>query len=390
MRRLVPRLNVLLALVLALAWASPGGAGSTGTTNLYTPNGNQAQVSHGDYVSAATGFLGGGLDTSYHYWIEVPPGLARLVVEVFDADVGRGLLENFFLSPRDRPRTTFDGANAAVRYTVFDPTGATRATVTDSATVGTDNAWNVILDTTTNVLAGHWELRVDQSTAVSTAGNRDCDQRLRHPRPRRRPERGRHGAQRLLRRDHRHRSQPAPHRLRLPHLFDLPLRGLGLRHRGERLRLRRPDQPELRSAVHRLRQPDGHLHRDHRERPPFLNEVMEPQRGHGLDDRFRLDGVRDLDPDHPITSFSTFRSPEANFGNIYVSNFNLAATATVSAGPGANPPADSMRSYLPTDGGGAPVKPYLEQLLGYCSGPTPTVGHTTIYTVTVRVVNPTP
>jgi hypothetical protein len=75
----------------------------------------------------------------------------------------------------------------------------------------------------------------------------------------------------------------------------------------------------------------------------------------------------------------------ANYGNVWVSNFQAA-----SATPGANPTANAFRVYLPTDGGGAPVKPYLEQLLTHVSGPNPPVqSQTTTYSVTVRVVNPT-
>ena len=165
MRGLFSRLKIVLVLLLAVGWASPGGAGSTGQTNLYTPNGNQSGTANGDYVSDAAG-----LNTSYHFWIEVPPGLARLEVDVFDSDVGRGGAGEA-AAGRDRARSAFDGATAAVRYTVIDPSGTTRATVTDSATVGTDNNWEVILNATTNVLAGHWELRIDQSTAVSTPAN---------------------------------------------------------------------------------------------------------------------------------------------------------------------------------------------------------------------------
>ena len=49
---------------------------------------------------------GGGLNTFYRYFIEVPPGLARLVVEIFDADVGLGG------SGEDEPGAT--GSAAAV------------------------------------------------------------------------------------------------------------------------------------------------------------------------------------------------------------------------------------------------------------------------------------
>src|SRR6185436_5455054 len=58
---------------------------STGTTALFTITGSGAGTANGDYVSDNNA-----LDTSYHYFIEVPTGLSRFVVDLFDADVGLG------------------------------------------------------------------------------------------------------------------------------------------------------------------------------------------------------------------------------------------------------------------------------------------------------------
>jgi Peptidase family C25 len=92
-----------------------------------------------------------------------------------------------------------------------------------------------------------------------------------------------------------------------------------------------------------------------------------------------------------LNSYLVGGAQNGNYADVYVSNFNLATTGTGVAAPTANPPANSFRSYLPTDAGGAPVEPYLEQALGYLSGPkTLAIGQTTIFTVTVRLVNPTP
>ena len=79
----------------------------------------------------------------------------------------------------------------------------------------------------------------------------------------------------------------------------------------------------------------------------------------------------------------------ANYGQVYVGNSSAATPPT------AQPQANTFRIYLPTDAGAAPVKPYLEQLVrhsgcGVSSGPNPpVVGQTSCFTVTVRLVNPT-
>jgi peptidase C25-like protein len=86
-----------------------------------------------------------------------------------------------------------------------------------------------------------------------------------------------------------------------------------------------------------------------------------------------------------ISSYVVGGTPNGNYANLYMSNAQAAANP-----PTANPQANSFRIYLPNDAGAAPVKPYLEQLLTYSAGPTPpAVGQTTRFTVTVKVVNPT-
>ncbi|HKP88150.1 MAG TPA: C25 family cysteine peptidase [Blastocatellia bacterium] len=87
-----------------------------------------------------------------------------------------------------------------------------------------------------------------------------------------------------------------------------------------------------------------------------------------------------------VNSYLVGGTPNGNYANLYMSNFQAAANP-----PAANPTANSFRIYLPNDNAAAPVKPYLEQLLTYFSGPNPpVVGQTSRFVVTVRVVNPTP
>jgi len=82
---------------------------------------------------------------------------------------------------------------------------------------------------------------------------------------------------------------------------------------------------------------------------------------------------------------SEYSGPNSNYANVWFSNFESAGGA-----PTTNPTANAFRVYLPTDGGGAPAKPYLEQFARWLSGPNPPdTGQTTRMAITVRLVNPT-
>lgn len=78
-----------------------------------------------------------------------------------------------------------------------------------------------------------------------------------------------------------------------------------------------------------------------------------------------------------------------NYYTVFLAN-SLAANPVTTA-PTTQPTPNSFRVYLPTDAGGAPVKPYLEQQARQGSiGPNPpTAGQTSRVEVTIRVVNPT-
>lgn len=94
------------------------------------------------------------------------------------------------------------------------------------------------------------------------------------------------------------------------------------------------------------------------------------------------------------STITTYDNGTGNYETYYAGNYLAPAnpptgTLTQPLTGGGFPAA--YRIYMPTDGGGAPVKPYLEQFLT-AKGPQPppalTVAKT--YTVAVRVVNPTP
>jgi hypothetical protein len=133
----------------------PIGAGSTGQTRLYMPQGADAGTANGDYVMATTG-----LNTYYSYFVEVPPSLSRLVVEIFDADVGAGGAGEV-AAQRDRDRggaydSTFD-------YSLLNPSGTVVATADETS--GGDNAWYTIYDSNT---AGSPTAPTWQATTTNT------------------------------------------------------------------------------------------------------------------------------------------------------------------------------------------------------------------------------
>ena len=151
----------LLAAAL-LAGPLPLRAASTGTTSLHTPQGSGAGTANGEYVATT-------LNTFYRYFIEVPPNVGRLVVEVFDPEIGRGGA-NEDTSGRDRDRGGYD---TSADYILIRPDGSTANTLSncDDNTCN-DNVWQTVLDSTTaqNTAAGHWELRIDMR-AAQTAGD---------------------------------------------------------------------------------------------------------------------------------------------------------------------------------------------------------------------------
>jgi len=130
-------------------------AANTPTSELLKQLGSGAAPSVGDYISST-----GGLNTYYSYFIEVPPGLSQMTVGIFDADVGMGAANDW--------RT--GSWNTSVTYTLYNPGGTAVGSVTGSSTgpAGSDNAW--LTYNINNPAAGHWEIRVDMSSAV-TSGN---------------------------------------------------------------------------------------------------------------------------------------------------------------------------------------------------------------------------
>ncbi len=118
---------------------------SSGSTNIYTLQGNGSGTANGDYITTT-----GGLNTVYRYFIEVPSGLSRLQVELFDADIGLGGTGEASAG-RDRARSGFD---TSATYSLIDPSGSSRtvrfSTGDTTLPTGGDNAWLTLYNGTGN------------------------------------------------------------------------------------------------------------------------------------------------------------------------------------------------------------------------------------------------
>jgi hypothetical protein len=103
----------------------------TPTNQLLAPLGGNSTIPNGDYVSIAAA---PGLGTYLSFYIEVPPGVGQLAVDIFDADTGGGGSHDLQMG---------GGFNTNTDFTLIDPAGATVSSWSVAAgTCGAcDNAW---------------------------------------------------------------------------------------------------------------------------------------------------------------------------------------------------------------------------------------------------------
>ncbi|HEV2853230.1 MAG TPA: C25 family cysteine peptidase [Thermoanaerobaculia bacterium] len=360
----------LLAAAL-LAGPLPLRAASTGTTSLHTPQGSGAGTANGEYVATT-------LNTFYRYFIEVPPNVGRLVVEVFDPEIGRGGA-NEDTSGRDRDRGGYD---TSADYILIRPDGSTANTLSncDDNTCN-DNVWQTVLDSTTaqNTAAGHWELRIDMR-AAQTAGDDINAIGVRA-----------------------HDGTSGSGGTELPvYLDSIGAYGANPPNSGTNSRSYTL-YPYITSGCSAFSNDF-----DYDSNSGTVGSIAYSSRTGAFTQSFAsatLSGNNAWDRDTftgwtsdqqaadygiwkqdlTINSYLVGGTPNGNYTNVWVGN-SQAASAT----PGANPATNAFRVYLPTDAGTAPVKPYVEQVLTHKSGVNPVgVGQTSRYQVTVRVVNPT-
>lgn len=147
--RLISRSVLILCVLICSAFFCQNVfAASTDTTNncagCFMPQGGGTPSTSGEYVSNTLG-------TFYSYYVEVPSGVSRLVIDLFDADIGAGgtVEAGSGATGRDRDRGGFD--TSAV-YTLIDPGGTIRNTryaggsTSTFSPQGGDNAWLTLFD----------------------------------------------------------------------------------------------------------------------------------------------------------------------------------------------------------------------------------------------------
>jgi hypothetical protein len=350
---------IFCLLIFSLLVISDGASAATTPTNqLLKQIGSGAPTSYGDYISSS-----GGLNTYYSYYIEVPPGTGQLHIQIFDADVGMG-------GGGAANDWTNDTYNTSCSYTVYTPTGGT---VTQNFTTGSrtgptnsNNRWRRLYRVN-NPATGHWEVRVNMSSNVTTGndmngyGIRAID--------------GINGTE-----------------LNIYAESFVPLGELGTGGTQTTTLY-----PYITSGC-TVDSNDW----DGDNGATTLCTISISSRTGNFSSSFNGSGSTAwlnnplsgfttdlLDSDYGIWTSAlsyTDTGANSNYGIFYMGNYNAANPP-----PTGQPETGTFRIYFPTDSGGAPVKPFLTQNLSHVSGPNPPAnGSTTRVKVEVTIFNPTP
>lgn len=324
---------------------------ATPTGQLLKQLGSGAPLSYGDYVGSSAG-----LNTYYSYYIEVPASLSRLVIRIFDADVGMGGNHDW----------TPDSYNTSVTYTVYDPNGNT---VTQNFTTGSstgpsnsDNRWRRLCRVN-SPMSGHWEVRADMSSAV-TSGN----------------DMNGYGIS---------AADNTGTELNIYAESFLPVGQLGS-PTSQTTQL----YPYITSGgIVDSNDFDGDNGASTYCTLGYTTRLGATAgfNGSGASSwlNVALSGFNsdDLAVDYGIWNASlSYYNASSNFATYYMGNYNASNPP-----PTNQPETGTFRVYFPTNAGAAPVKPFLAQRLSHISGPNPpAVGSTTRVKVAVTIFNPTP
>ena len=150
---------LLFFLIPIFVLSLPNNGFAASTSTIFRQIGSGAQTASGDFISSNQG---DGLNLTYRYYIEVPAGVSNLTVEIYDADTGA--VANY------TDWQIGGGYNTSCRYTLNRPNTTNAAAVTYNNTqTAADSVWTQLY-TVANPAAGHWELIVDMSSAI-TAGD---------------------------------------------------------------------------------------------------------------------------------------------------------------------------------------------------------------------------
>jgi hypothetical protein len=331
------------------------------TSTLLRQIGSGAQTASGDYIGSNQG---AGLDTYYRYFIEVPPGTARLTVDIYDADIGA--VTNY------TDWQIGGGYNTSCNYYLNNPAGGNVANVTYNNTqAAADSAWTQIY-TVAAPAAGHWELRVRMNSAV-TAGDDVNGYGIRA---------------------HDGTAGAGGTELNVYADSFIPLGVIGLNPTT----ITSTFYPYVTSGC----TADWNDFDGDDDGVGTYIQLSYASRTGAVTGSYAGAG-NDVWLNRPISNFetdlanintglwtatgryTTLSGSTANFGVFYAGNYNAANPP-----PTAQPQANSFRVYLPTDGGGKPAKPFLMQKVSFVSGPNPPAnGSTTRARIEVIFSNPT-
>jgi hypothetical protein len=356
---------------LLCARISPLSAASTGTTELHRPQGSGAGTANGDYITAEAG----GLDTVYRYFIEVPPGLNRLIVEIWDADIGRGG-GNEDTAGRDRNRGDYD---TDVDYDLIRPDGTTANSLNNcDDNACSDNAWTELFNSTNNLTAGHWELRVDMTSGETDGDDINAFGIRAHD-----GTSGATGTELNVYYDS-HSSfgaNPPASGTNSDSYTIYPYITSGCTAAKNDFDF---DSNSGTVGSLALASRTGAFTQSYASASMSSNNAWRRDSFSGWASDTAADDYGIWEADLTIQSYLVSGNPNGNYGHLYFTNSQAAANP-----PAANPTTNAFRVYLPNDAGTAPAKPYVEQFLTHKSGPNPVpVNQSSRFQVTVRVVNP--
>lgn len=364
-------LLALAAVPVLSSIALAGGHRADGTfagNQVHITLGPAKARSNGDYVSRVT-TAPGGLNAPHRYFIEVPPGLSTMTVQLFDADLHAGGVQEASTGLDDvgTGTTTCD-------YLLFDPSGTqvgTTLTATENTQAARNNAW-FSWQTIANPAAGHWEVRVD---IIGQQDNNAFGVRAFH-------------------------TSAGTGDTELNVYCEISAPGFEAANVGTTVRSWQ-EYPYITSGCN-CRQ--SNFDYDSRgswtltSRSGNFSTTSAASGGVSGNDVWLQNTISGWTSDEQASDYGiwdfdlTLNGSQggapgngANFINAWFGNFNAVATPT------ANPPTNAFRTYLPTDGNTAPIKPYVRQYISFVSGSNgPVTNVATRLRLNVEVVNPTP
>ncbi len=355
-----------VAALFAAGTALAGGHRADGTfagNQVFELLGEASPLTSGDYVSNNSG-----LDTFHRLFIEVTPGATQLATQIFDADIHAGGNSSENSTGLDASPAFGTNGTATATYSLRNPSGTQvwSTTITENTNSAYNNAWVNLAPTQINPAAGHWEFRVDMNSSgdtnafgfrayeTSPTGTGDREFNVYY-------EIGSYGKTSNSTTTRSFRDYP------------YITSGCDCRLASFDFDLNFSTSVTSRSGNFTDTQTSGTGNGN------WYNDLITGWNGITEASDY---GIWQWDLTLGNSGSTAFLEP--NWSNSYFGNASLATP------PSANPPPNVFRTYLPTDGGVAPVKPFVRQELTIVSGSNPpTAGLLSRVSLHVDVVNPT-